>query len=178
MQIVNLFYELARQHKLINGFYYGKAYNKGAGNAVYPLVWVDDPISGRRINQTLQYTVNVDVLGLPSNDTEILSIQQEAFIVGLTMEEKLKKEKPGFYPDGISFIGLSDYYDDNAAGFRFTFTLTQALPVDRCNEDFDPEKELLGAGSLPDFNTDHPQGCAIFKDKKGLPNFILTDPYE
>lgn len=176
MQIVNFFYELAREHKRIRGFYYGKAYNKGAGNAVYPLIWVDDPIAGRSVNQTLQYIVNVDILGMPANDADIASVQQQALTIGLTIEEKIKQDRPGFTPDGISFISVSDYYDDNAAGFRFTFTLKQANPVDRCNDDFDPDKKFSHEKALPDFSTDHPDGCAIFEDKQGLPNFRIRDP--
>lgn len=178
MQIVDLFYELARQHKRVKGFYYGKSYNKGAGNAVYPLVWVDDPVYGRRVNQTMQYTVNVDVLGLPDTDADILNVQKEAFNVGITFEEKIKQTRgsTGFGADGLAFVSVSEYYDDNAAGMRFTFTITGANPVDRCNDDFDPDKKFPDGSVLPSFSTDNPDGCAVFADKSGLPNFKISNP--
>lgn len=174
MQIVNFFYELARQHKRIKGFNYDKSYDKGAGNDAYPLVWLDDPIYGQSVGtNVVQYTCNVDFLGLPKDEAEVPTVQAEAFLVGLTFAEKIKliRNVTGFSVERFNFISLRDYYDDNAAGFRFTFTINQANPVDRCAEDFDPEKQFNKIDALPDFKTDNPDGCAVFSDKKGLPNF-------
>ena len=177
MQIVNLFYELARQHKRVKGFYYGKAYDKGAGTDRYFLVWMDDPVYGRSVNQTIQYTVNVDFLGIPAKDADVLAVQGEAFRVGLTFAEKVKqtRTKTGFFIDGFSFVSLSDYYDDGAAGFRFTYTVTHANPANICNDDFDPDKQFPDGPVLPDFNTDHPDGYAVFADKPGLPTFSINE---
>lgn len=178
MQIVDLFYELARQHRQIRGFFYGKAYDKGAANEAHPLVWLDDPIAGRDVNQTIQYTCNVDILGIPSNDAEVLAIQNSAFVIGLSFAEKIKRAYPanGFKFSGFTFVSLRDYYDNAAAGFRFTYTVTQANPVNRCNDDFDPDKQFPETGALPSFQLDSPQGCAVFNDKSSLPNFKLTNP--
>lgn len=181
MQVVNFFYELARQHKRIKGFYYGKSYEKGAANDNYPLMWLDDPIYGNAIgpdgSNPLAYTCNVDILGIPANNTEVLAVQSEAFTVGLTLAEKIKQTRKvtGFYIGSYSFVSLRDYYDDNAAGYRFTYRILQANPVDRCNEDFDPNKQLPRPDTLPDFNTDNPDGCAIFNNKSGLPNFKINE---
>lgn len=178
MEIVNFFYELARQHTLIRGFRYGKAYEKGAGNDVYPLVWVDDPLSARSYNaqetgRVLEWSVNVDFLGLPENDVQVLAVQSAAFDTALAFFEKIKQIRPqtGFSSSGFNFITLRDYYDDNAAGVRFTFTVLQANPVDRCAEYFDPAKQFPRRDVLPDFLTDNPEGCAVFGDSNGLPNF-------
>lgn len=175
MQIVNFFYELARQHAKIKGFKYGKPSDKGAGNDKYPLVWVDDPILGRSTGTgaTLQYTVNVDILGLPANDPDVGEVQGEAFLVGLDFTEKTKRDRPttGFSLDGFSFITLRQYYDDDAAGIRFTFVINQANPVNRCADDFDPDKQIGAISPLPTFYVDDADGCAVFTDKTGLPNF-------
>lgn len=175
MQIVNLFYELARQHKQIKGFVYGKGYEKGAANRAHPLLWVDDPLYGQSVNQVLQYTVNVDILGIPENDKDVISVQTAAFNVGLTLAEKIKKTQPktGFSVSGFTFLSLRDYYDDNAAGFRFTYTIVQANPADRCADEFDPQKQFPQVNALPDFEVSHPDGCAVFNDKTGLPNFKI-----
>lgn len=177
MQIVNLFYELARQHKKINGFFYGKTYEKGAANEAHPLLWLDDPVYGQSVNQTLQYTVNVDILGLPANDKEVLDVQTSAFNVGLSIAEKIKqaKEPRGFSVDSFTFLSLRDYYDNNAAGYRFTYTLKAVNPVDRCADDFDPSKEFPKIDALPEFNLENPDGCAVFNNKNGLPNFKLKN---
>lgn len=176
MQIVNFFYELARQHKQIKGFIYGKSYEKGAANEAHPLLWLDDPIYGQSVNQTLQYTVNVDILGIPENDEDVLDVQTAAFNAGLSIAEKIKQTRTqtGYSIDGFSFVSLRDYYDNNAAGFRFTYTMVQANPVNRCAEDFDPSKQFPKVDALPDFKVENPDGCAIFSDKTGLPNFKIT----
>lgn len=179
MEIVNLFYELAQQHRQARGFVYGKAYEKGSGNDRYPLVWLDDPISGTAYNGTgeagrvLQYTVNVDFLGIPDSAAQVLEVQGAAFDMGLAFFEKFKQTRgvTGISSSGFSFISLRDYYDDNAAGYRFTFTILQANTVDRCGDFFDPAKTFPAVKNLPDFTTEHPDGCAVFSDSDSLPNF-------
>lgn len=176
MQIVNFFYELARQHKRLKGFIYGKGYEKGAANEAYPLLWLDDPVYGQSVNQAVQYTVNADILGIPKNNESVLEVQTAAFNVGLSIAERIKQTRAhtGYSLNGFSFVSLRDYYDNNAAGIRFTYTILQANPADRCADDFDPAKEFPEAGALPDFKVDNPDGCAIFSDKSGLPDFKIT----
>lgn len=179
MQIVNIFYELARTHNKIKGFAYGPRQDQGAGNDFYPLVWVDDPLTGRNAGgerfRVLNYTVNVDFLGMPANESEVLAVQAQAYKVGLSFAERLRETRAatGFSVDGFSFVSLRRYYDDLAAGYRFTFNLIQANPVELCVDDFDPGKTLGSINSLPDFKTDDATGCAVFSDYKGLPDFKL-----
>jgi len=175
MQVVNFFYSLARQHALIRGFKYGKPSDKGAGNDKYPLVWLDDPILGQSTGSgaTLAYTVNVDILGLTENEEQVTDVQAEALLTGLDFVERIKqlRNSTGFSVSRFSFITVRKYYDDNAAGVRFTFGINQANPVDRCAENFNPDKQLTTAQALPVFDVDAADGCAVFTDKKGLPNF-------
>lgn len=176
MQIVNLFYEIARQHKLVKGFRYGKSYEKGAGSDIYPLVWLDDPILGQSVNDaTVRHTVNVDFLGLPKDDADTVAVQSLAYLVGLSFNEKIKElnrdQSVKERTENFSFLTLRDYYDDNAAGVRFTFTIVGPNPSNLCVDYFDPTKQLEKLKPLPDFKTDNPNGCAVFSDKPGLPNF-------
>jgi len=175
MQIVNFFYELAREHKQVKGFIYGRSYEKGAANEAHPLVWMDDPIYGASTGGTIRYTVNVDVLGIPANDSEILDVQSEALNTGLSIIERIKQVRQfsGFSAEGFSFVTLRNYYDNNAAGQRFTITLVQANPVNKCADDFDPDKQFPKTEALPDFFVENPEGCAIFNGGTGLPNFEL-----
>lgn len=175
MKVVNVFYKLAKEHKEVRGFRYGRSYEKGAGNDFYPLIWVDDPILGNAVSPergaVLQYTVNVDVLCLPESGAHILIAQSEAWHIGLDMFQRLKTARTGgAHGITFSFITLSDYYDDNAAGIRFTFTLALANDVSLCDDNFDPDKKLEGHDPLPDFATENPTGCAIFGEF-GLPTF-------
>lgn len=175
MQIVDFLYNLARQHAQVNGFRYGKPGEKGAGNDAYPLVWVDDPILGQSTGTgaTIAHTVNVDILGIPTNDAEVKGVQADAYGVGLDFVERTKQLRPtsGFSVERFSFITLREYTDDNGAGVRFTYIINQANPVNRCAENFNPDKQLTTAQALPVFDVDAADGCAVFTDKKGLPNF-------
>lgn len=180
MEIINFFYELAQQHNQVKAFVYGKSYEKGAGNDLYPLVWLDDPVTGnsftiQETGRVIQYTVNVDFLGLPENDSQVLPIQSAAFDMGLSFFEKFKqiRQYTGISGSGFTFVTLRDYYDDNAAGCRFTYTLLQANPVDRCADFFDPTKVFPSRENLPDFMTDNPDGCAVFSDTNTLPSFKI-----
>lgn len=176
MKIVNLFYELARQHKQVKGFRYGKSYEKGAGNDIYPLTWLDDPILGQSLNDNVvRFTVNVDFLGIPQDDADVLAVQSAAYLVGLSFKERIREisTATGFNVNAFSFVSLRDYYDDKAAGYRFTYTLVAPNPSNLCAEYFDPEKQLEKTKPLPDFSTENPNGCAVFNDKKGLPNFSI-----
>lgn len=175
MQVVNFFYELARQHALIRGFKYGKPSDKGAGNDKYPLVWVDDPILGQSTGSgaTMTYTVNVDILGLAETEDQVGDVQADALLTGLDFVERIKqlRSSTGFSTERFSFITVRKYYDDSAAGVRFTFGINQANPVNRCAANFDPDKQLTTIAALPAFDVDAADGCAVFTDKKGLPNF-------
>lgn len=179
MQIVNLFYSLALKHKRINGFIYGKSYEKGSGKEFHPLVWLDDPILGRSAgptNNAIAYTTNFDVLGIPAKDSEVEIVQDAAFSAGLSIINQIKKlrDVEGFTVDNFSFVSLRDYYDNKAAGFRFTLNLTTVNPSDICADDYDPAKQFPDASVLPDFSTAHPEGCAVFSNTSVLPNFKTT----
>lgn len=174
MEIVNLLYNLARTQISVRGFIYGKAYNKGAGTDAYPLVWLDDPITAGTVNElnsALRYTVNVDILDIPKSDADVLGIQSAALTIGLSFREKLKNKFGGVSVESFNFITLRDYYDDNAAGVRMTYSIVAPNPLDICEEYFDDNKQFLQIKDLPDFSTENPNGCAVFNDKAGLPSF-------
>lgn len=174
MQIVDLFYQLAKEHIKINSFFYGKAYEKGAGEESHPCVWLDDPVAFDGVTESVvQWTVNLDILGIPANASEVIGVQSAALDVGLEFIEKIRaiRANTGFSIVKYSGITLRDYYDNNAAGMRFTFSLSEANPVNRCVNPFDPNKGFVNPSYLPNFATDNAQGCAVFTDKTSLPSF-------
>lgn len=180
MQIVDFFYMIARENLRIKSFAYGKQTAKGAGSDMYPLIWLDDPITGGTQVAgnlgTLQYTVNVDILGVPIDDEDVINVQDAAFLTGLGIPERAKViyKTARLTFMGFQFITVRDYYDDAAAGVRFTYNLSLASPVDRCANDYDPDKVLDNANVLPQFSVDAPDGCAVFSDHVGLPNFSVA----
>ncbi len=176
MQIVNLFFELSRQHIKIKTFRYGHSGGKGGGIDRYPLAWLDDPIYIRNINNNaLQYTVNLDILGVPENSNEVPTLQGVAMNVGLSFIEKIKKtaNATGFFVDSFSILSLREYFDDNAAGCRFTLYVNGVNPVDLCADNFDENKQFEVSNLLPNFDTKGAEGCVVFSDKKTLPNFKI-----
>jgi hypothetical protein len=180
MQIVDFYYLIARENLRINSFTYGKAYRKGSGTDRYPLLWLDDPIYGQTLalNQfnALSWTVNVDILGIPSNEDDVMAVQAAAFLVGIGIPERAKViyKTTGVAITGYKFISLRDYYDDKAAGYRFTYTLSIANPVDLCANDYNPDKVFSVPSPLPAFIVDNPQGCATFAGRTGLPDFSVA----
>lgn len=180
MQIVDFYYNIARENLRIKSFTYGKGYQKGAGTDRYPLIWLDDPIYGQTAAQNklnaLSWTTNVDILGIPTDDEDVIAVQAAAFLIGVGIAERAKVIYPnaGVTISGFSFTSLRDYYDDKAAGYRFTYNITQANPVDRCADDYDPTKVFSMPSLLPSFVVDNPDGCAIFEGRTGLPNFSVA----
>lgn len=179
MDIVNLFYELARQRDDVRGFAFGKGKKKGAGTDMYPLVWLDDPLTGSTYTtvekgKLIRYIANVDFLKIPEKPEDVQRLQNECFYMGLTFFEKIKQDfaTAQVLAQGFTFVSLSEYYDDNACGYRFTYTLDIPNPVDRCADHFDPTKVLPSPAGLPDFSADNPSGCAIFGKNK-LPDFTI-----
>ena len=182
MHVVNVFYEIARQYKPLRSFRYGSPSGKGAGNDAYPMMWVDDPIRGATNGGTnlLRFTVNVDFLGIPQNDKEVLSVQQEAFKAGILCADQINKQfdsskvmrRDVTKVVDYSFITLREYYDDNAAGVRFTYIVETVNPADLCADEFDKNKTFNKNKVLPDMTINNSAGCALFN--RGLPFIELN----
>ena len=184
MYIVDLLRELARQNTRLNAFYYGAAQEKGFGKELHPLMWVDDPFQGNADGPTLnvlQTSVNVDILGIPKDDKDnrdIERIQAAAFATGLDVLEKLRKleDETRFEVLTWSYITLRNYYDNKAAGIRFTITFQAPNPADLCGDPFDPDKQFPERNNpFPVFEVDGATGCAVFNDGKTFPDFT-TEP--
>lgn len=178
MQIVDFFYELAKEHKLINGFRYGSRGGKGNGKDPYPLMWLDDPILWGGTNEaTGEYTVNLDILGIPDETQTVQDLQDMAENIGLSIIQRMLQIRAisGYRVARYSFITLREYYDDDAAGCRFTYNIAAANPVDRCVNDFDPTKVFPTVNDLPKFNVENPDGCAVFYNGNGLPKFNIDE---
>lgn len=187
MEIVNFFYELARMCIPVKSFGYGRSNAKGDGNRAYPLVWLDDPIlfssntQSMPANSTGDFTVNLDFLGIPDANNpakSVATIQQQMLTIGLLFVEYIRamKHEPRYSLIKWNAISVSEYYDDNAAGWRFTLIMTRAIPLIICDVPlaFNPSKVFTTDKPLPNFVIDSPDGCAVFNDKEGLPIIPIT----
>ena len=179
MYVHDLIYKMAREHKAVKGFYFGRAELKGAGTDAYPLVWLNDPISGSNANgrEILRLNANVDILGIPANEADVARVQHLAFFIGIEFAEQIRRTSK---PTGVlntmtyDWITLSNYTDDKASGVRFTYRLDALNPIDLCADMFDPDKQLDSPAGLPNFKTDNPSGCAVFSKQGVLPDFKLS----
>ena len=92
------------------------------------------------------------------------------------MIEKIKQDKESYFtikPDW-SYLTLSDYYDNNSVGCRFSCNLITKNIANLCliHEQFDDNKQLEVETTIPDFDiTVTENGCETFTNK--LPDFNI-----
>lgn len=189
--IVNLFYNLSKQHKLVRSFKYDRV-SKGAGigDEWHPLVFLEDPIIINSLNLksgVAPATINFDVLVTPQqNENKSVYAETEALqsiceSIALNFIAKIRDMVKEEEADGIEsvvswgILTLKNWYDNNAVGVRVTLVLNVKNEINFCDidEHFDPEKEFDFEQYLPSYKTDEALGCAVFNDKTKLPDFEL-----
>lgn len=173
--IINTFKNQAREHKSIKAFYYNRNYELGSGRDIYPLFWLEDPISGRNNNNTFSNSVNFSILFVPADADEISVLQNYAYSIGLNIIERIKKDQNSIIgiQNDWTFLTLRNYYDDNAAGCRFSVNFIQRNMQNLCliEEQFDVNKTFDTASNLPDISINTVNTCEVFSNS--LPVFTL-----
>ena len=189
-KIIDTFYDLAKQHKLIRSFAYDRvSKGMGTGEKQYPQFFLEDPIyindSTPLTGQTL-CTVNFDITCLPqafSNwDVRQLTeaeCQNVCHQIGLHIVAKLRAlnmefdTRIGMEVVKYSFMTLRNWGDDKAAGVRCTIQLALDNDIQLCDldEHCDSEKEFNLGNLLDDIDTDNAYGCTTFDYK--LPKIKL-----
>lgn len=183
-KIVNTFYILAKEHKLIRTFKYDSlSKSLGIGNDKYPLLFLNEPIyiSNKSVtNGQLNVTVNFEVL-LTLQQLENYNIKQPtpqdaeniAYHIALNMIAKLRQDRnDDENPSDItvlsySFLTLERFGDDAAYGVRCTLNLAVDNDITLCDidEHFDENKEIDISNLLSDIQTDNASGCVEFNYK-------------
>lgn len=174
MKTVEIIYGLAKRHKAVKGFRYNRKGGKGSGSDAYPLIWVDDPIyGGKASDSAMRETVNFDVLFLVSSEKEHRPAQSKALTIALSLVEEINKHFHTYKTrvESWEYLTLSKYTDDDSAGVRFTARFTSAIPINLCEQFFDDDKELEDFDPFPSISTEGAEGCEIFNEKDGLPDF-------
>lgn len=174
--IIDIFYNQAREHKLIKAFYYNRNYELGSGKDAYPLFWLEDPVRGSNRNNTFTNSVDFSILFTPVSEESVSHLQNLAFSAGLNIIERIKRDRDtlGIWitPDW-DYLTLRDYYDDNACGCRFSVNFTQANMQNLCliDEQFDEDKEFTKTDTLKSFDLSPANTCEVFVNK--FPDFDL-----
>lgn len=140
-QIMNYIGTTALKHVAVKQYKYQKRImiNQQDNNAYMQVVIEDDPY-GQYIKESGVYTltINIDVLGFPKDDTEILKIQSDAFQVASELIAYIDKDTT--FMDRISvydysMLSISHFTDDNAAGQRLSLELVVPNPINLCTLD-------------------------------------------
>lgn len=182
--IVNTFYTLAKEHKLIRTFKYDNlSKTLGIGEDKYPLMILEEPIyiSNKTIlNGSVSVTVNFDIL-LTLQQLENYNIKQPtpqdaeniAYHIALNMIAKLRQDRnDDENPSEVSvisysFLTLEHFGDDAAYGVRCTLNLSVDNDIALCDidEHFDENKEINISNLLSDIDMNNPLGCVEFNYK-------------
>lgn len=188
-QIVNTFYELARQHKLIKSFKYDRvSKGMGVGNELMPHFFLEDPIflsdTETKVG-VVPVTVNFDIVITPQllqNYGVYPSCeagQNLCYRIALNMIAKLRNDAisgDSFVKSVVSwsFLTLKHWSDNDADGVRCTLVINVPNEINFCDVDehFNPDKEFKLDELMSSIDTSDADGCAVFSDKK-LPNFTL-----
>lgn len=188
--IVETFYDLAKQHKLIRSFKYEQlSKSAGTGEDKYPLFFLEDPIyinDGTTTGGTNYANINFDIVMTPQwsenynlKPTSELDCQNIAESIALNCIAKLRND---INDDKISsilsivswdFVTLRRWYDDAASGVRVSLKVSIPNDIHYCDleEHFDENKEFKGNNLLSDIPTDDADGCISFDYK--LPKISL-----
>ena len=174
-EIIDILFELARQHQAIRAFRYDASVEAGTGAEPYPLLWIEDPILANNTDaRLLRLDFNFSVTEIPDTKSAIKPIQERCFAIGLSIIEKLRKIQHStlLSVNSFSAVTLRNYYDNAAAGVRFSVAASRLNPQNLCrlDEQFDPHKTFPSAQDLPGFGL---SGYAVFADKPELPSFNL-----
>ena len=186
-QIVELFYDLSRQHKLIKSFKYDQlSKGMGVGDELMPHVFLEQPIFVSETNLTngvVPVTVNFDIVITPQllqNYGVYPSCeagQNLCYRIGLNFIAKIRQyisENDDLLKGivGWTVMTLKHWSDNDADGVRFSLVLNVKNLINFCDTDahFDPDKEFTIEEPLADIDTKGAEGCEVFSDKK-LPKF-------
>lgn len=152
--ITNYIGETALKHIAVKCFKYQKRImvNQQANNAY--LQWViEDETYCQWVKTADVFTMsyNIDVIGKPKDDTEILEIQNDAFqvaveTIGYIANDTDMRNILSVYDYDVQFI--SHFTNDSSAGVRVTLTLATPNPLDLCTfmDNFDEDN----MGVLPE----------------------------
>ena len=188
--VIDTFYDLSKEHKLIRSFVYDRvSKGMGTGEKNYPQCFLEDPIyilDSTPLDGKVYVTVNFDITCLPHafsnyNVKQLTEVECENVChqIALNYVARLRELNKDFETrNGVevvkfSFVTLRNWGDDKAAGVRCTVRLAVDNDIQLCDldEHFDPNKEFDLGKLLDDVDTDNAHGCVEFDYK--LPKITL-----
>ena len=169
-QIVNYIGSVGLKHKAVKTFKYQKRslINQQNNNGYVELIVEDNAYLQQVITQNIfTATFNVDILGFPKDDTEILGIQ--SLCMQIAVEIMAYIEKDGTFLGKLSIhdydiLLVSHFTDDSSCGVRLSFELIIPNPINLCSfmDNFDENVEIVEKPTLNLTQADK----AVSTDKK------------
>lgn len=189
--IVSLFYNLSKEHKLVKSFKYDRiSKGMGIGDEYHPLVFLEDPIFlniASLKSGIVPATINFNVVITPQQEENINKypkievLQSICESIALNFIAKIREMINLYEVEGVesivswNILTLRHWSDNDCAGVRVTLVLNVKNEINFCDldEHFDPKKDFDFEQFLPSYKTDNAMGCAVFNDKTKLPTFEL-----
>lgn len=169
-QIVNYIGSVGLKHKAVKTFKYQKRslINQQNNNGYVELIIEDNAYLQQVITQNIfTATFNVDILGFPKDDTEILGIQ--SLCMQIAVEIMAYIEKDGTFLGKLSIhdydiLLVSHFTDDSSAGVRLSLELIIPNPINLCSfmDNFNENVEIVEKPTLNLTQADK----AVATDKK------------
>lgn len=155
-QIVNYIGSVGLKHKAVKTFKYQKRslINQQNNNGYVELIIEDNAYLQQVITQNIfTATFNVDILGFPKDDTEILGIQ--SLCMQIAVEIMAYIEKDGIFLGKLSIhdydiLLVSHFTDDSSAGVRLSLELIIPNPINLCSfmDNFNEKVEIVEKPTL------------------------------
>lgn len=155
-QIVNYIGSVGLRHKAVKTFKYQKRslINQQNNNGYIELIIEDNAYLQQVITQNIfTATFNVDILGFPKDDTEILSIQSLCMQIAVEIMAYIEQDTTFLGQLSIhdyDILLVSHFTDDASAGIRLSLELVIPNPINLCSfmDNFDENVEIVEKPTL------------------------------
>lgn len=169
-QIINYIGSVALKHKAVNTFKYQNRslINQQNNNAYMEVVIEDNSYLQQIITQNIfTMTTNINILGFPKDDTEILDVQSVAMQIAVEIMAYIEQDQTFLGQLSIhdyDILLVSHFSDDASAGVRLSLELVIPNPLNICTylDNFDEETDIVEKSTLDLTQADK----AVLSDKK------------
>lgn len=102
------------------------------------------------VDGMLKYTINMDIISFVPNGSNVLTVQDNALLIGNEILHRMQDDERYMVEiRDYSFLGLTEFTDDDSSGVRMTLSLTVPELINLCDYDEhfiekpEPEEEKL-----------------------------------
>lgn len=137
-QLIDYIGSIALRHKAVKSYKYQRRemINQQNNNAYIQVITEDNAFFQNIITQNIfTVTFNIDVIGFPKDDAEILSIQNDCFTVANEIVAYIEQDDTFMGQLSIhdyDYLLLSHFTDDASAGVRLSLELVIPNPINLC----------------------------------------------